>query len=386
MSADERFDFDAVIDRTGTESLKCARYRGRDVIPMWVADMDFKAPEPVVRALRERVEHGVFGYAVPPEGLAELVVDRMRRLYDLHIERTWIVWLPGVVPPLHATCRALGDDGDEVLTFTPIYPPFLTAPPLSRRQLRTVPLKREHNRYTFDLEAFESSLSPRSRVLLLCSPHNPTGRRYEPDELRQLAKICLAHGVTICSDEIHCDLILDGGRHVPTATLSPEIATNTITLMSPSKTFNLPGLNCAFAIIEDPDLRRRFRQARDGIIPHPNALGFVACRAAYEHGEPWRTAVLDYLRTNAEIVHDFTTQMPGLSMDPVEATYLAWIDARALNLPDPTRFFVDAGVGLSDGRDFAAEGFVRLNFACPRPTLTNALHRLQSALAQQPRS
>jgi len=380
MSQDDRFDFDTVIDRKDTESLKWARYRGRDVIPMWVADMDFRAPGPVVRALQERVAHGVFGYAVPPQGLAHVVVDRMRRLYGWAIEPSWIVWLPGVVPALHAVCRAIGDDGDEVLTFTPAYPPFLSAPSLSRRQLRTVPLKRENDRYTFDMEGLERATSSRSRVLLLCSPHNPVGRRYEQEELRRVAQMCVASGITICSDEIHCDLILDDGPHVPTAVLGPEIAARTITLMAPSKTFNLPGLNCAFAVIENEELRRRFRKATAGTVPHTNALGYVACLAAYRDGEPWRAALIEYLRGNCAIVQRFVNEADGLSMEQIQATYLAWINVEDLRLADPARFFAEHGVGLSDGRDFHGDGFVRLNFACPRATLTEALNRLRRAL------
>ena len=378
------FDFDAVVERRGTDSLKWARYRGRDVIPMWVADMDFQAPQPVLEALHARVEHGVFGYAVPPRELVEVVVARMAALYGWNVEPAWITWLPGLVPALNVVCRAFGDDGDEVLTFTPAYPPFLAAPTLSRKTLRTVPLKREDHHFTFDMEGFAAALSPNARVLLLCSPHNPVGRRYEPDELRQVAEVCLERGIVLCSDEIHCDLILDGQNHVPTGTLSPEIAANTITLMAPSKTFNVPGLNCAFAIIPNEDLRRHFKRAREAIVPHPNALGFAACLAAFRDGESWRAALIDYLRTNKDLVYRFINdEVPGLAMDDVQATYLAWIDTTALNLPEPGRFFAQAGVGLSDGQDFDGVGFVRLNFGCPRQTLQEGLERIKAAVTQR---
>ncbi|MHC4518574.1 MAG: MalY/PatB family protein, partial [Planctomycetota bacterium] len=344
------FDFDAFVDRRGTGSLKWERYGGRDVIPMWVADMDFRAPEPVLEVLRGRVEHGVFGYAVPPRELVDVVIARMEARYGWAIEPAWIVWLPGLVPALNVVCRAFGNDGDDVLTFTPTYPPFLTAPPLSRKTLRTIPLRREENRFTFDIEGFEKAISPQSRALLLCHPHNPVGRRYERDELQRVAELCLEHKIVLCSDEIHCDLILDGQDHIPTATLSPEITANTITLMAPSKTFNLPGLNCAFAIISDPELRRRFKKARAAIVPHPNALGFAACLAAYRDCEAWRAALIEYLRGSKDLVYNcINDEVPGLSMDDVQATYLAWIDTTGLNLPNPGRFFEEAGVGLSDG-------------------------------------
>lgn len=375
------FDFDRVIDRRRTDSLKWRRYGDRDVIPLWVADMDFQAPPVVLEALHRRVEHGVFGYASPPPELTAVVVAWAERMYGWRIEPTWIVWLPGLVPALNVVCGAYGDDGDEVMTFTPVYPPFLAAPPAMRRTLRTIPLRREKNRYTFDAARFAAAVSPRTRVLLLCNPHNPVGRRYEREELRRIAEVCVAHDIIICSDEIHCDLILDGGRHVPMASLGPEVSTRTITLMAPSKTFNIPGLNCGLAIIEDPELRTKFKKAREGIVPGTNALGFTACLAAYRDGEPWRQALIDYLRTNRNVVHEFINhQVPGLSMDDVQATYLAWIDATALARPDPARFFERAGIALYDGRAFAGPGFVRLNFGCPRATLLEALDRLRRAV------
>ncbi len=375
------FDFDTVHDRRGTDSLKWSRYKDRDVIPMWVADMDFRSPDPVVEALHRRVEQGIFGYASPTPELVQVVVARMWEKYRWEIEPSWLVWLPGAVPALNVVCRAYGGEGEEVVTFTPIYPPFLTAPPRGGKTLKTIPLGREGNLYTFDAERFEREISSHTRILLLCNPHNPVGRRYERKEIEHIAQICVAHDLVICSDEIHGDLILDGGSHVPTATLGPEVAARTITLMAPSKTFNLPGLNCAFAIIENPELRAKFKRVREGMVPGTNVLGFAACLAAYRDGEPWRAALIDYLRDNKEIVRRFINEeVAGLSMDDVQATYLAWIDTRALGLPKPARFFEQFGVALFDGREFQGEGFVRLNFACPRSILTEALQRLGRAM------
>jgi cystathionine beta-lyase len=374
-------DFDTVYDRRDTDSLKWRRYKDRDVIPMWVADMDFRSPEPVVEALHQRVEQGIFGYASPTPELVQAVVTRMREKYWWEIEPSWLVWLPGVVPALNVVCQAYGGPGDEVVTFTPVYPPFLTAPPRCGRTLKTVPLRRKGGLHTFDVERFEREISSHTRILLLCNPHNPVGRRYEREELERIADVCVAHDVLICSDEIHCDLILDGGSHLPTATLGPEVAARTITLMAPSKTFNIPGLNCAFAIIENPELRTRFTRIREGIVPGTNVLGYAACLAAFRDGEPWRAALIDYLRDNKEIVRRFVNEEAvGLAMDDVQATYLAWIDTRALGLPKPARFFEQFGVALSDGREFQGEGFVRLNFACPRSILAEALQRLRRAV------
>lgn len=374
------FDFDKVFNRRNTDSLKWNKYKGRDVIPMWVADMDFQSPAPVLEALHRRVDHGIFGYTTPPDALVQVVVARMLQKYQWKIEPSWIVWLPGLVPALHLACRAFGDVGDEVFTFTPVYPPFLSAPILSRRQLKTIPLRRQANRYTLDAERLKSEITPRSKVLLFCNPHNPVGRRYDPQEIRDIAEICVENNIVLCSDEIHCDLILDGHEHIPAATLSPEISAHTMTLMAPSKTFNTPGLNCAFAIIENKNLRTQVRQARKGIVPGVNALGFSACLAAYRDGEPWRTALIDYLSDNKDIVYRaINEEIPGLSMDDVQATYLAWINVTKLGAHDPVRFFQNAGVGLSDGREYGDDGYVRLNFGCPRKILREALERMRSA-------
>jgi len=376
-----KFDFDRIIDRQNTDSLKWDKYKGKDVIPMWVADMDFQAPPAVLDALNKRVEHGIFGYAAPPDELGETVVERMATKYQWKIKPHWIVWLPGLVPALNVVCRVFADSEDEILTFTPIYSPFLSAPRLAGRTLRTIPLRKEGDSFTFDIERLQREISARSKVMLLCNPHNPVGRRYSRRELESLAEICLRHNVAICADEIHCDLILDGGEHVPMATLDSEISDRTITLMSPSKTFNLAGLNCAFAVIENEQLRRRFVNGRKGIVPGVNALGYTACLAAYQGGEQWLKELIEYLRGNRDLVHKFVNEeIPHLSMGNVEATYLAWIDCRQLQIRNPAGYFLQEGIGLSNGRDFDGEGFVRLNFGCPRKTLSEALNRIKRAV------
>ena len=271
--------FDACPDRTDTDSLKWSRYRGRDVLPMWVADMDCVCAEPILDALRRRVEHGVFGYAVARPADTDAVIDWLQNRHNWAIRREWLVWLPGLVPALNVACRAFADPDQDVATFTPIYPPFLSAPVFSDRRLLTCPLTRHSGHYTFDLDALAKTVTPQTRLLLLCSPHNPVGRLWTQDELLAVADFCLQRNIVLCSDEIHCDLVLDENRrHIPTATLSPEIADNTITLMSPAKTFNLPGLNCGFAVIASEQLRRRFVHAARGILPHVNAMGYTACR------------------------------------------------------------------------------------------------------------
>ncbi len=363
--------------------MKWDRYAGRDVLPLWVADTDFRAPPAVLEALRERVEHGVFGYTLPPPDLVEAVREELAGSYRWEVPPEWLVWLPGLVVGLNVACRAVGGDGDAVLTTVPVYPPFLSAPGHSRRRLQTAPMRRGPERWELDLECLERAITPRTRLFLLCSPHNPCGRAFTDRELAQVADLCERNDLVLCSDEIHCGLILDPNtRHRPAATLDPAVARRTITLLAPSKTYNLPGLGCSLAVISDPQLRHRFRAAMAGIVPSVNTFGFVAAQAAYRHGAAWHHDLLAYLRANRDRVTRAVAAMPGLEMTPVEATYLAWIDARQLDLADPTAFFEAHGVGLSDGREFGGPGFVRLNFGCTRATLEEALRRMGEALSR----
>jgi cystathionine beta-lyase len=285
------------------------------------------------------------------------------------------------VTGLNVVCRALGEEGDDVMTAVPVYPPFLTAPEHFRRNLVKVPLEEKNNRWKFDFDRLERSITAKTRLFILCNPHNPVGRVYTRDELETLAALCKKHDIVICSDEIHCGLILDEDKpHIPAASLDPDTAARTITLMAASKTFNLPGLGCAFAVISEKSLRLRFKKAMAGIVSMVNALGYTAARAAFEDCDDWHAALLDYLRGNREIVQTAVRGMPHLSMAPVEATYLAWIDMRAAGIRNPTAFFEDAGVGLQDGIEFVGPGFVRLNFGCSRSLLEKALQRMAVAL------
>ncbi|MDR3630239.1 MAG: PatB family C-S lyase [Desulfocapsaceae bacterium] len=376
------FDFDRLVDRHGTASLKWDRYQGRDIIPLWVADMDFASPPAVIKALQARVEHGIFGYTLPPAALEEAVQTILKEDHGWEIKREWLTWIPGLVCGLNVTSRAVGGPGDGVLTFTPVYPPFLTAPALAGRTLATAPLRLGGNRWEMDLAAAERAIGPTTRLLLLCNPQNPTGRVWSEVELLEVAALACRHDLIICSDEIHSGLVLDKNvRHIPMAALSPAIASRTITLNAPSKTYNIPGLGCSFAVIPDSGLRRQFREAMNGIVPHVNLLGFTAAQAAYQEGGQWRSELIDYLRGNAAMVQQAIDGMPGLHSVQVEATYLAWIDARQTGLENPAQFFEQAGVGLSDGGPFGMPGFLRLNFGCRRELLACALKRMHAALA-----
>ncbi len=376
------FDFATTPDRSSTASLKWDKYAGRDVIPLWVADMDFPSPEPVRRALHERIEHGVMGYTLPPDSLVEAVREYLIDRYAWEIEPEWLVWLPGLVTGLNVACRTVGSPEAEIITATPVYPPFLTAPRYAGQKLVRVPMTADQGYWHWDLDRLAAA-GPRSSLLMLCSPHNPVGRVFSREELEQLVDWSVRHDVIICSDEIHCDLVLDPNRrHIPTATLGPAARDRTITLMAPSKTFNLPGLGCAFAVIAPPELRRRFRQSMAGIVPAVNLLGYAAAEAAYRHGWEWHAALLDVLRGNRDRVQAAVGAMPGLVTWPVEATYLAWIDTRAAGIGNPAVFFEEGGVGLSDGAEFGLPGFVRLNFGCAPALLEKALGRMSTALGR----
>lgn len=379
-----KFDFDSPIERRGGDSMKWSKYP-EGVIPLWVADMDFAAPPAVLDALRERVGHGVFGYNRPLPSQAEAVVNYLARHFAWRIEPEWIVWLPGLVCGLNVACRAVGESGDSVFTPTPIYPPFLSSPVDSGRRVASLPLVRDSSGWLWDFPGVDAVLrGSRARLFLLCHPHNPTGRVWTEDELWQIAALAEKHDVVICSDEIHNGLVIDPGcHHRVLASLDPEIAARTITLMAPSKTFNIPGLGAAFAVISSLPLRQAFRRAMQGIVPHVNALGMVATEAALAHGDDWHAALIDYLRANARAVERAVAALPGLDMRPVEATYLAWIDAREFaadrGIANPARYFEQHGLGLSDGADFGAPGFVRLNFGTRRALLDQALARLAGA-------
>jgi len=373
------FDFDHPPDRHGGDSVKWNRYEGRDVLPLWVADMDFPAAPPILEALRSRLDHGVFGYAEPWPTLVESVVEYVAGEYGWKVDPAWIVWLPGLVSGLNVACRAVGG---AAFTGTPVYPPFLSA----SERVVTAQLAPEGDRWRWDLAAAEEALTPEVRLFLLCHPHNPVGREWDEQELRAVDALAERHGMIVCSDEIHCGLVLDPAlRHRPFATLSAAAAKRSITLMSPSKTFNLPGLGCAFAVIPDNTLRTAFRRAMRGIVPHVNVLGWVACEAAFRHGAAWHRALLDYLRANRDRVFSELGSLPSLRTTRVEATYLAWIDARGTGFANPHRRLEEGGVGLSAGRDFGPdrlyEGFLRLNFACSRALLDEALIRIRAALA-----
>jgi cystathionine beta-lyase len=367
------FDFDAPVDRAGTWSTRWDRYAGRDVIPLWVADSDFRAPPAVLEALAARVEHGVFGYTTAPEALREVIIERMQRLYAWRVEPSWIVFLPGVVPGLHLAARKLVPPEGHVLVPKPVYQHLTRAAELAPRAHTDVPLVLRHGRWVLDADV----LKKKADLLFLCNPQNPGGTVFRREELERIAE--LTGNAIIVSDEIHCDLVLDAQlKHVPIASISPEISRRTVTLMSASKAFNFPAAGCAWAIIEDEALRRAFAADVNAHVLHsPSVFGYEATLAAFRHGDAWLAAQLDYLRGNRDLV-EATIALP---MAHVEATYLAWIDCSSLKM-DAYQYFLEHGVALSPGSQFGDARFVRLNFGTQRARLDAALRRMRAAVAR----
>ncbi|MFM7398854.1 MAG: MalY/PatB family protein [Verrucomicrobiota bacterium] len=378
------FDFDTCPERAGTDSTKWHKYAGRDVIPCWIADMDFMSPPAVVEAVRERAAHGVFGYPSQRDAVFASVVNHLRRRHGWEVRPEWITFMCSLVPGIHAAIRCASAHGDSVVTTVPVYPPFMTAPVLSERNPIKLEMVFEAGRWTFDWDRLEAACAqPHAKVLLLCNPYNPLARVFDRDELRRLGDLVRRHDLTVCSDEIHCDLLLDpAAKHTVFAAMDEDLAARTVTLMAASKTFNVAGLTCGFAVISDPALRTRFRRVLQGLSLDQNMFGLVATQAAFDHGELWRQACVEYLRGNLDLIERELRGMPGVVLrQRPQASFLAWFDVIALGFDDPHAEFEKGGVGLSNGADFGGPGHVRLNFGCPRPRLQEILRRMKAVVA-----
>ncbi|MGZ4200267.1 MAG: MalY/PatB family protein [Thermoleophilia bacterium] len=380
-------DFDTIVERRGTASYKWDRY-GPDVLPLWVADMDLPSPPAVIAALEARAAHGIYGYSLVPDSLIAAIRRHLLTAHGWDVAAESLVFLPGVVPALNLACRAFAAPDEAVLTVVPAYPPFLEAPVRQGRRLVIVPASRARGRWELPLAELEAAVGPQTKALLFCHPHNPLGRIWSGDDVAAVIGLCRRHGLVLVSDEIHCDLLLEPRRHVPSVLSAPGAAELTVTLMAPSKTFNLPGLNFAFAVIPDEALRRRFVAAGAGLLAFPGCFAIAAAEAAYRDGGEWLAELLAYLRGNADLVESFVAaELPGVTTTRVEATYLTWLDARAwlaahdADGDEAAAACLRAGVALSDGGAFGAEpGFLRLNFGCPRSMLGEGLRRLKVAL------
>lgn len=390
----EGYDFATRIDRQNTGSLKWDRFaerrdaQGREILPLWVADMDFVSAPEIRDALGARIDHGIFGYTIPNAEVEVTVLNYLRKRHGYEAQREWLFFIHGCVPALNVFAAAFGGADKEILTCTPVYPPFLSAPVWQGGKLVTSHLRQEGQRWTFDWEDLEAKVSPKTTAFILCNPHNPVGRVYSREELLALGEFCERHDLVLCSDEIHCDLVFEPHEHLLTASLGEALAARTVTLHAPSKTYNTPGMAAAYAVISDDALRAQFKKAARGFVTEVNALGYTALVAAYQKGEPWRQSMLGQLAQNRDLLYRFAEARlgPWLRLSqPLEATYLAWLDASALRqagITHPAEWLVDnAGVGLSSGTDFGDPRYVRLNLGCPESVLSEALERIASALA-----
>ncbi len=391
--------FDTVIPRRGTRSVKWRRYP-EDVLPMWVADMDFRAPQPILDALAAEIEHGVLGYDFPSRELQAAVAARMETLYGWQVAPEAVVTIPGLVTGFNVAAKISVQPGEGLLVQPPVYFPFLRVHQnlgLVRQDAEIVPQNLDAHtlRYEIDFEAFDRALhsqGARTRMFLFCNPHNPTGRAYTRAELTALAERCLREDLIICSDEIHSELLLGETEHIPIAALSPEVEARTITLVAASKTFNVPGLFTGFAIIPEPDLRRRFVHEVERLTLHTPTLGHAAAQVAFSGAaDDWLAELRAYLTANRDFLLDFVrSELPGVRVTAPEATYLAWLDFRDLiaagRLPEkPARYLLEKGkVALNEGADFGpgGAGFARLNFGTPRVQLEEGLERIRQALRE----
>ncbi|HYE81652.1 MAG TPA: PatB family C-S lyase [Clostridia bacterium] len=385
------YNFDKSIDRMGTGSVKWDYldrvFGNSEVLPMWVADMDFEVPQPVIDAVVKRARHGIYGYTNRPDSFYASIADWTEKRHGWHIEKDWIWVCPGVVPALSFSVLSYTEPGDKVLVQTPVYYPFFSAIESNGRVIVNNRLKQEGGRYLMDFEDLDTKLGSGVKVMILCSPHNPVGRVWSRDELTKVGKLCIKHNVILVSDEIHSDLIYSGNVHTPAASISEELAKRTVTCLAPSKTFNIAGLSTSVAIIPDMALRKKFNNTIKGLgVEMSNLFGITALEAAYTHGAEWLDQLLAYLEDNLNFLLDyFRNNIPGIKVFKPEGTYLIWLDCRELgmNQKDLADFFISkALVGLNDGSAFGegGEGFMRMNIACPRSLLEVGLKRIRESV------
>ncbi|WP_268800955.1 MalY/PatB family protein [Pseudomonas huanghezhanensis] len=379
-------NFNTAIERRATGSKKWSQYAD-DVLPMWVADMDFPVAPAILAALQARLEHPLLGYAVVQDSLRETLVKHLWSAYAWRIQSEDLVFLPGVEPGVNMALHALVPSGAGVAVQTPNYSPLLQAPSHWRLPRIDLPLRADaHGEYHTDIAALDEALK-HAGALLLSNPHNPLGKVFHDEELQLIADACVRHDVLLISDEIHADILFDGRRHIPIASISPQIASRSVTLMSASKAWNIAGLKTAFAVIQNPELRQRFNAGRLGMVDSVNALGLDATQAAYSEGADWLRQMLAYLQGNRDYLAEAVrARLPGIKMHVPQSTYLAWLDCSGLGLDNPQQFFLEnAKVALSAGHEFGEDcgQFVRLNFGCPRDMLEEGLSRLERSLADE---
>ena len=380
------FDFDEVIDRRGTNSVKWQHF-SEDVLPLWVADMDFSVAPAIVSRIQKRLEHPIFGYSVDSPELIEQIVHRMAESYHWQINADSVTLIPGIVVGFNFAIRAVCNPGDSVIFHTPAYPPFFQAPINNQVNSIISPLvfHEESGLYELDLTNFEAKITPETKMLLLCNPQNPTGRVFTREELSALGEICVRHDLIICSDEIHNEIIYSGFHHTPIASINDELAQRTITLIAPSKTFNIPGLSCSAAIIPNPELFKKYQRALKGFCSDVTCLSQEAAIAAYKDGGEWLKQLNLYLEGNRDFLRTFISQeIPGIKTTEIQATFLSWLDCTDLPIEgSPQEYFEkQAKVGLNAGASFGTgyDKFVRLNFGTSRKILTEALEKMAASV------
>ncbi|RFU63746.1 MalY/PatB family protein [Peribacillus glennii] len=384
--------FETLIERKNTGAVKWD-YTGeifgeKDLLPMWVADMDFPSPEPVQKALTERIQHPVFGYTGPPAGIYDSFTGWMKKWHGWDVMKQWILFSPGVVSSLATAIQAFTDPGDKVLLQSPVYTPFFDMITKNGREVVNCPLTLSENRFTIDFTDFEDKLKSGVKLLLLCNPHNPGGRIWTIAELTQIGELCHKYGVIIVSDEIHADLYMPPFKHVPIASIDERFAKLTVTLSAPSKTFNIAGLQSSVIITENEEFRKKLKAVQERNAFHGlNLLALTAMDAAYREGEEWLTQLLAYIKNNIEITLDFIKrELPDISCMYPEASYLIWLDCRKLGMSDDElrKALIQKGkLALEPGPKYGpgGEGHVRMNIGCPLPVLMDGLQRLKKAFS-----
>ena len=389
------YNFDEIIPRQNTSCVKYDLldhfFGSTDLIPLWVADMDFKTPDFVVNAVKERAAHEIYGYSIRPPSYDEAIVNWFKRRHHWDIKKEWMAFSPGVVPAMNMIVMSFTEPGDEIIVQPPVYFPFFSAVENNKRTLVHNQLKYSNGRYYFDFEDLEAKITVRTKMLMLCNPHNPVGRAWTKDELSQLASICIKHNILILSDEIHCDLALPPYKHVALASISDTIANQTITTVAPSKTFNLAGMASSAVIISNPELKKKYDKILDQVhVGMGNLFGNVATEAAYTQGFEWLDQMLEYVKDNCRFVIDYLeTFLPQIKPIPLEATYLLWLDCRNMGFDSDKElkeFMIKkAGLAMSEGASFGpgGEGFMRMNLACPRAVIVKALEQLKQAYASE---
>ncbi|OAA31711.1 cystathionine beta-lyase [Kosmotoga arenicorallina S304] len=389
-----RYDFDRIVDRRGTSSYKWDMleeiFGSDDLLPMWVADMDFRSPPALIEALTERAKHGVFGYTARNDGFYQSFIDWVKVRHDWDIKRKWIIASPGVVPSIAIAVQAFTKPGEKVLLQTPVYYPFFDVIKNNNRELAVNELRYSNGRYEMDFDSLEKEIDDKTKLLILCSPHNPVGRVWTKDELKTLGEICLRKGVIVLSDEIHSDIVYSGSKHTPFAKISEELSEISITCMAPSKTFNIAGLETSLTIVPNSKLRKVFEnRLYDQLFMRlGNIFGINATEMAYRHGKEWLDELLEYLERNRDYAVKYINEnIPGIKPVKPEGTYLLWLDFRGLGMNDNeirNLLLHRAKVALGHGPIFGkgGEGFQRLNFACPRTLLEKGLAKIEKAMRE----